>query len=159
MSARASIAQINVSARGGVPKHAVPRATVTELGLEGDTQRDRRYHGGPERALCLFPLEHIQALRGEGHTITPGAIGENVTVVGLDWARIVPGSRLELGDQVVVEVTRYTSPCFNIKPSFSGGDYSRVSQKTHPGWSRVYARVLRTGDITQGDRVRLLDAS
>ena len=159
MSARASIAQINVSPQGGVPKHAVPRATVTELGLEGDTQRDRRYHGGLERAVCLFPLEHIQALRGEGHTITPGAIGENVTVVGLDWARIVPGSRLELGDQVVVEVTRYTSPCFNIKSSFSGGDCSRVSQKTHPGWSRVYARVLRTGDITQGDRVRLLDVS
>ena len=158
MSTLASIAQINVSPRGGVPKHSVPWATVTELGLEGDTQRDRRYHGGPERALCLFPLEHIQALRGEGHTITPGAIGENVTVVGLDWARIVPGSRLELGDQVVVEVTRYTSPCFNIKPSFSGGDYSRVSQKTRPGWSRVYARVLRTGDIKQGDRVRLLDA-
>src|SRR5215831_17980636 len=97
VSARASIAQINVSPQGGVPKHAVPRDTVTA-----------------------------------------GAIGENVTVVGLDWARIVPGSRLELGDQVVVEVTRYTSPCFNIKPSFSGGDYSRVSQKTHPGWSRVY---------------------
>ena len=159
MSARASIAHINVSPEGGVPKRSVPSATVTELGLAGDTQRDRRYHGGPERAVCLFALEQIQALQGEGHTITPGSIGENVTVVGLDWARIVPGSRLELGDQVVVEVTRYTSPCFNIKSSFSGGDYSRVSQKTYPGWSRVYARVLRTGDIQQGDRVRLLDAS
>jgi len=157
VSARASIAHINVSPEGGVPKRSVPSATVTELGLAGDTQRDRRYHGGPERAVCLFALEQIQALQGEGHIITPGSIGENVTVVGLDWARIVPGSRLELGDQVVVEVTRYTSPCFNIKSSFSGGDYSRVSQKTYPGWSRVYARVLRTGDIQQGDRVRLLD--
>ena len=158
MNVGARIAQINVSPEGGVPKRSVPSASVTELGLAGDTQRDRRYHGGPERAVCLFALEHIQALRGEGHTITPGSIGENVTVVGLDWTRIVPGSRLELGDQVVVEVTRYTSPCFNIKSSFSAGDYSRVSQKTHPGWSRVYARVLRTGDIKHGDRVRLLDA-
>jgi MOSC domain-containing protein YiiM len=154
----ASIAQINVSPEGGVPKRSVPRATVTELGLEGDTQRDRRYHGGPERALCLFPLEHIQTLQGEGHTIAPGSIGENLTVQGLDWERLVPGSRLELGDGVLIEVTRYTSPCFNIKSSFSGGDYSRVSQKIHPGWSRVYARVLRTGDIKQGDRVRLVDA-
>ena len=158
MSARASIALISVSPRGGVPKHPVPRATVTELGLEGDTQRDRRYHGGPERALCLFPLEHIRVLQGEGHAITPGSIGENLTLEGLDWERLVPGSRLELGDGVLIEVTRYTSPCFNIMSSFNGGDYSRVSQKTHPGWSRVYARVLRTGDIKQGDRVRLLDA-
>src|SRR5262247_2782232 len=120
VSARASIAHINVSPEGGVPKRSVPSATVTELGLAGDTQRDRRYHGGPERAICLFALEQIQALQGEGHTITPGAIGENVTVVGLDWARIVPGSRLELGDQVVVEVTRYTSPCSNIKPGVTG---------------------------------------
>ena len=54
------------------------------------------------------------------------------------------------------EVTRYTSPCFNIKKSFADGDYSRVSQKKHPGSSRVYARVLETGSIRQGDSVRLV---
>ena len=159
MSARASIAQISVSPQGGVPKRPVASAIVTELGVEGDTQGDRRHHGGPERALCLFALEHIRALRDEGHAIEPGSIGENLTVEGLDWERIVPGARLELGDHVLIEVTRYTSPCFKIKASFRGGDCARVSQKTHPGWSRVYARVLRAGDIKQGDQVRLLDAS
>jgi MOSC domain-containing protein YiiM len=54
-------------------------------------------------------------------------------------------------------VTRYTSPCFKIKQSFADGDYSRVSQKRHPGSSRVYARVLKTGRIKQGDPVRLVD--
>jgi len=41
--------------------------------------------------------------------------------------------------------------------AFKGGDYTRVSQKRHPGWSRVYARVLVPGSIRQGDPARLLD--
>jgi MOSC domain-containing protein YiiM len=156
VTARATIAQISVSA-GGVPKLSVPSARVTELGLEGDAHRDMEHHGGPERALCLFALEQIRALQAEGHAVSPGAIGENLTIEGLDWGRVTPGSRLELGDGVLIEVTRYTSPCFNIKKVFSDGDISRVSQKQHPGSSRVYARVLKTGGIKQGDTVRLLE--
>ena len=155
MTTRATIAQINVSP-GGVPKLPVPSAHVTELGLEGDAHRNLEHHGGPERALCLFALEQIRALQAEGHSISPGAIGENLTVEGLDWEQVTPGSRLELGDAVLIEVTRYTTPCFNIKKSFADGAISRVSHKRYPGSSRVYARVLRTGAIKQGDPVRLL---
>jgi MOSC domain-containing protein YiiM len=149
------IVQINVS-RGGVPKLPVPEARVMPEGLEGDGHRDLEHHGGPERALCLFPLEQIRALQAEGHSVMAGAIGENLTVEGLDWERVAPGTRLELGSGVQIEITRYTSPCFKIKPSFLHGNFSRVSQKQHPGWSRVYARVLSTGTIRQGDPIRLL---
>jgi len=150
------IVQINVSP-GGVPKLPVPAARVTELGLEGDQHRDREHHGGPERALCIFAMEQIRVLQAEGHEVSPGAIGENLTVEGLDWERVTPGSRLELGAGVLIEVTRYTSPCFKIKTSFAGGDFSRVSQKSRPGSSRVYARVIREGMIRQGDTVRLVN--
>ena len=153
---RGRIVQISVSP-GGVPKLPVPSARVTELGLEGDLHRDMEHHGGPERALCLFALEQINALQAEGHDVSPGAIGENLTVEGLDWERVTPGSRLELGAGVLIEVTRYTSPCFKIKTRFTDGDISRVSQKSHPGSSRVYARVLTTGVIRQGDTVRLVN--
>jgi MOSC domain-containing protein YiiM len=149
------IAQISVSA-GGVPKRAVDAGTVTALGLEGDAHRNLEHHGGPERALCLFSLERIRELQAEGHTVVPGAMGENVTVEGLDWDRVEPGARLALGDAVLIEVTRYTVPCFNIAPFFRERDFRRVSQKRHPGSSRVYARVLRTGAIRTGDPVRLL---
>ena len=155
MSALGKIAQINVSG-GGVPKLPITEARVTELGVEGDQHRDLRYHGGPERALCLFPLERIHDLQAEGHAIVPGAIGENITVEGIDWAAVVPGTRLSLGDEVLVEVTRYTTPCFKIKEVFKAGDFARVSQKQNPGDSRVYARVLRTGAIRAGDPIRLL---
>lgn len=151
------IVQISVSP-GGVPKTAVAAARVTTLGLEGDGHRDREHHGGPERAICLYAMEAIDKLRVEGHAIVPGALGENVTIQGLEWSTIIPGCHLRLGESVVVQITRFTSPCTNIMPVFKDGDFSRVSEKRHPGWSRVYARVLATGSIRQGDPVRLLSA-
>ena len=149
------VAQISTSG-GGVPKRPVPEAHVGERGLEGDAQRDLEHHGGPERAVCLFSLERIQALAAEGHAITPGAIGENLTVAGLDWSQVGPGSRFLVGEEVLLEVTRFTSPCLNIASVFRDREYSRVSQKRHPGDSRVYARVVRTGHVRAGDPVRLL---
>ena len=139
---------------GGVPKLAVESAVVTERGLEGDRQRNRRFHGGPERALCLYSQERIDALVAEGHPIVRGAVGENVTIAGLPWERVRPGTRLTLGD-IEVEVTSYTSPCANIEDAFLDGRIARISHKVHPGWSRVYVRVRRGGSLRVGDPVRL----
>jgi MOSC domain-containing protein YiiM len=149
------IFQLNRS-RGGVPKLGVREAFLAGTGLEGDKQSDLRFHGGPERALCLFPLELILELQAEGHPVFPGSIGENVTVSGLEWARISPGSRLALGDEALVEITSYTAPCKTIAASFTDGEFKRISQKVRPGDSRLYARVLRPGRLAVGHSVRLL---
>lgn len=151
----ARIVQLSIS-NGGVPKRAVESVRVMPLGLEGDAHRDREHHGGPERAVCLFAMEAIRALQAEGHPLVPGTLGENVTLEGLDWSAVQPGVRLRLGGEVLLEITRYTTPCFNIRPAFVDGDYSRVSQKRHPGRSRVYARVVETGTLRLGDSVQLL---
>lgn len=152
----ASIVQLSVS-KGGVPKLPVERAQATREGLEGDHQNDRAHHGGPERALCLYSLERIKALRAEGHPISPGSAGENVTITGLDWSRLQPGVRLRLGEDVEVEVTTHTTPCKTIRESFLDGEFTRISQKLHPGDSRVYARVLREGPLSSGASVKVLD--
>lgn len=151
------IVSLNVS-RGGVPKLAVPEARVAVAGMAGDWQKNRKYHGGPHRALCLFSLERIEALAAEGHPIGIGTTGENVTVAGLDWEGVVPGVRLRLGAAVVVEVTGYAGPCRTIQGSFLGRRTGRISQKAWPGWSRVYARVLREGVVRVGGGVVLLDS-
>jgi MOSC domain-containing protein YiiM len=151
-----TIVQLSTSP-GGVPKLPVPAAEVTPAGMTGDRQRNLRFHGGPQRALCLYSLETILRLQGEGHPISPGSTGENVTVSGLPWEEVRPGTRMALGEEVVVEVTSYTTPCRNIAGSFREGAFTRVSQKLHPGDSRVYARVLRAGWLRTGDSVRVLE--
>ncbi|HZH31854.1 MAG TPA: MOSC domain-containing protein [Pyrinomonadaceae bacterium] len=152
------IYQLNRS-DGGAPKLPVEEAQLTETGLSGDRQRYKVFHGGPQRALCLYSLEVIQALQSEGHPIYPGSTGENVTIAGLDWAQLAPGRRLALGDEVVIELTSYASPCRNIRGSFAGGKFKRISQKERAGASRLYARVIRTGRLAVGQTVRVLDGA
>ena len=149
------IVQLSAS-NGGVPKLPLAEATVDANGITVDRQADRRAHGGPRRALCLFALARIEALAAEGHPIAPGATGENVTTEGIDWDRVTPGARLRLGDAVLIEVTGYTEPCWKNARWFLEGDFSAMDQEIWPGFSRVYARVLEGGDLRPGDPVELL---
>jgi MOSC domain-containing protein YiiM len=148
------IFQLSVS-HGGVPKHRVESAAVTVAGMAGDRQADLRAHGGPERALCLWSAECIARIRAEGNNLYAGAAGENVTIEGIDWEIVVPGARINLGLDVVVEVTRYTAPCYKNARWFVEGDFTRMRQEDHPGDSRVYARVLAAGTLREGDIVRV----
>jgi MOSC domain-containing protein YiiM len=149
------IVQISVSS-GGVPKRPIDRAIVWEEGVQGDRQADQKNHGGPARAVCLYSVEVIERLRAEGHSIVPGAAGENVTVGALDWSLVVPGVELRLGNEVLLEITKYTAPCWKNAQWFRDGAFERMSQSRHPGESRVYARVLRGGEIRVGDPVELI---
>ena len=152
---RGRIVQLSAS-NGGVPKLPLAEATIDANGITVDRQADRRAHGGPRRALCLFALERIEALAAEGHSIVPGATGENVTTAGIDWNRVNPGARLRLGETVLIEVTGYTEPCWKNAQWFADGDFSVIAQEERPGFSRVYARVLEGGDLRPGDHVELL---
>lgn len=148
------IHQINTS-RGGVPKLPIDSAVIDESGVVGDVQADRVHHGSPEQALCLFSLEVIQRMQAEGHPIAPGSAGENVTVSGVDWDEVAPGTRMTLGP-VEIEITHYTTPCAKNARWFADGRFTRMHQSKHPGESRVYARVIRGGTIRCGDGVDLV---
>jgi MOSC domain-containing protein YiiM len=101
----------------------------------------------------VYSLERIHSLQAEGHPIDVGTVGENVTLEGVDWDLVVPGTRLRLGNEVLLEVASFTSPCKTIRESFIDGEFVRISQKLHPGWSRVYTRVIAEGEIHPGDPV------
>jgi MOSC domain-containing protein YiiM len=66
-----------------------------------------------------------------------------------------PGARLAIGG-VLLELTSFANPCRNIAPFFRGEGILRVSQRRHPGWSRMYARVLKEGAIAVGDGLTVL---
>lgn len=152
------IYQINLSS-GGVPKCGTLNCLVTENGLVGDHQSNTKYHGGIEQAVCLYSLDRILALQEEGHPIFPGSTGENLTVSGLDWEIMIPGVRLQVGDHILLELTKFTSPCSTIAGSFLKENIQRISQKNFPGWSRIYGRVLQPGVIKNADKIRVINPS
>ncbi len=146
--------QINTS-QGGVPKYPVEKAWLSYDGVEGDRQQNRVYHGGRDRALCLFSWELIQTLRQEGHNLEAGSTGENLTLAKVNWEQLQPGNRLRIGRGVLIEITSYADPCRHNARWFVNSNFKRISQKVHPGWSRVYARVVSEGVIRCGDLITI----
>ncbi len=152
------IVQINIS-DGGVPKLPVEQAEVTVDGLVGDRQKNLKYHGGPDRAICLWSAEIIAQLQTEGHPIAPGSSGENLTIEGLDWGEIAIGDQFKLGEDVLIEITDYAQPCRTIAKYFTGRKYGRISQKRNPGTSRLYAKILIPGSIKINAPIAIITAT
>ncbi len=148
-----AVAQLSTSS-GGVPKLPVAELHLTRNGAVGDGQHDRRNHGRPWQAVCLWSAEVVDDLAGEGHPIAYGSAGENVTVRGLDWAALTPGVRLQVGE-ALLQVSSYAIPCAKNAQWFSDGGFRRMSHEIRPAGSRVYASVVGEGVVRPGDAVVL----
>jgi MOSC domain-containing protein YiiM len=148
---RGDVAQLNRSG-GGVPKTAVESVIVDRRGVLGDVQATRVHHGRPWQALCLWSTEVIDALVAEGHPISAGAAGENITLSGIDWPSLRAGAVLQIGS-VRCQLSAPAEPCSKNRRWFSDRDVSRIDHGVHPGWSRWYASVVGTGSIATGDAV------
>ncbi|HZT65209.1 MAG TPA: MOSC domain-containing protein [Acidimicrobiales bacterium] len=146
-----TVFQINTS-DGGVPKLPVAAAQIGWRGLVGDQQADRKHHGRPFQALCLWSAEVIDELASQGHPIGPGKAGENVTVSGLVWDSLRPGSLLRLGT-ALAEVSFAATPCAKQRAWFSDGDFGRIDYDRNPGLARWYAWVRQPGAVRVGDAV------
>src|SRR5881394_3328665 len=107
----ATLAQINVSS-GGMPKRPLKGARVTCEGVDGDRQSNLVYHGGPNRAVCLYSEELYAWLRGQGIDLPNGSVGENFTTRGVDLDLVKIGDRLRIGE-CLIEITDVRIPCRN----------------------------------------------
>lgn len=148
---RGSVHQLNVSG-GGVPKTPVERASIGYRGRRGDRQAARRHHGRVWQAVSLWSVEVIERLRAEGHPVAPGLAGENITVAGVDWATLRPGVQVQVGT-ALLELSAYAAPCKKNAAWFLEGEFNRMAHEREPGVSRLYASVLRDGEVAAGDQV------
>ena len=160
-----SIVQVSIS-RGGLPKLPVAEGMVTPLGVEGDWHNHPRFHGGPTRALLLICEEVIESLTALGYPLFSGAMGENVTIRGIDHRQMRTGQRYRLG-QAVIELTQVRVPCVALDVYGPGIKQDIYDQRVKAGdpssgrWamSGFYTSVVRAGVIRAGDPVALLDQS
>ena len=145
-----TLTQLNVS-NGGMPKLPVLFATVTRDGVAGDRQKNRKYHGGPDRAVCLFSEELYAWLRGQGVAgLFNGAVGENFTTRGIDLMTLGTGDRLRVGVRCVIELTDVREPCRQLKK------WDERFPKLIVGRSGWMAKVVAGGDVKSGDRIEQL---
>jgi MOSC domain-containing protein YiiM len=136
---------------------------IGSAGVEGDRQRDLRFHGGPDKAILMIATELIEDLKARGFPVCPGAMGENFTVSGLDPHRWRAGQRYRAGSDVVIELTTLRRPCLNLDvygPEIKADLFDAACRRgdtESPKWAYggFYARVIRTGILVAGAPVVL----
>ena len=162
---RGTIVSVNVSP-GGVPKRPVEEAFIGKLGLEGDAVAHPEVHGGPEQAVLILTLEAIEELKESGFPVFPGALGENLTVEGLDRRQMRPGQRYQAGD-AILEITKLRRPCRTIEiygPGIEQALYDervKAGDASSPRWGLggFYAAVVRPGRVSPGAPFALLESA
>jgi len=133
-------------------------ATLTALGLTGDEQADRQHHGGPDKALHLYPMEHYAAWCAELPTqaawFVAGGFGENLSTSGLNENNVCLGDIFCLGS-AVIQVSQGRSPCSKLALVFAVPDMAqRVKASVRTGW---YYRVLTAGEVTPESELTLVE--
>ena len=131
------------------------RVYVTRGNVEGDQQSDLSVHGGPEKAVYAYPVEHYDFWRRElPDTELPwGAFGENLTTEGLLEDEVCIGDRYRVGTTELV-VTQPRMPCYKLAVRFGHPDIVKRFLKSRR--SGFYLAVEREGDVGAGDVIERL---
>lgn len=127
-----------------------------EQGFAGDEQADRRVHGGPDKAVHLYPARHYATLARRfpelAAAFVPGSIGENISTAELVEAEVRIGDVWHLGT-ARLQVSQPRSPCWKIDERYGAEGIARfIAEQSITGW---YWRVLEPGIVAAGDTLEL----
>ncbi len=147
-------------APSGIDKQPVAGpVTIGPAGLAGDEQGDRIHHGGPDKAVHHYPLDHAPSWRADLPALPdllerPGAFGENIATRGLTETGICVGDLWRAGS-ALLQVSQARQPCWKLNARFGVPDMARrVQASGRTGW---YYRVVETGRVAAGDPMRLVE--
>ncbi|GGK56942.1 MOSC domain-containing protein [Amphritea balenae] len=134
------------------------RHRIETEGLVDDLQADRRVHGGLEKAIYHYPAEHYallqEALPHLAEQFVPGAVGENISTLGLTDETVHIGDIFKLGT-AVVQVSQPRRPCWKINHKFGNSHMAAlIMSQAISGW---YYRVLECGEIQVGDQIEFVE--
>lgn len=150
------ISHLNIS-RGGIPKRGVLQSELTPLGLTGDGWAHPKIHGGPDQALLLIGREVLDTLNDLGFGLYPGALGENLTTIGLDYRIMAAGQRFRVGASGLIELTKLREPCRTLDV-YNAAGLEKIKRllklEGRGGW---YARVRHGGLLFPNDTIGLVD--
>ena len=139
--------------RTGIFKEPVEgRVMLRTLNLDGDKQADLTVHGGPEKAVYAYPIEHYEYWRRVFTNIemSNGMFGENLTVDGLKESEVSIGDVFQIGSSKVI-ATQPRMPCYKLGVKFGRMDILKMFLAS--GRSGIYFKVLEEGEVGAGDTI------
>ncbi|WP_207707054.1 MOSC domain-containing protein [Heliorestis acidaminivorans] len=145
-SKQGKIVAVCSSEKKGVRKKNIGQGTLeADFGLAGDA------HGGPwHRQVSLLAIESIEKMRNCGLDVHPGDFAENITTEGLDLLSLPLGSRIQLGEQAIGEVTQIGKECHNrCAIYYQAGDCVMPKEG-------IFIKIIESGPIQVGDTITVL---
>jgi len=146
----------NIAVPSAIVKYPVEGAlALTVNGLKGDEQADLVNHGGPDKAVCVYPSEHYPYWKNRtGKPFPRAAFGENFTTTGLVEDAIAIGDIFRIGG-ATVQVSQPRAPCYKLAARNQLPLLTLWAQQT--GLTGFYLRVLEAGDVEAGAHFEPLD--
>ncbi|MGO0058922.1 MOSC domain-containing protein [Brevibacillus fluminis] len=140
----------------GIFKQPVEGAVfLSKLNFAGDGQADLKFHGGVDKAVCVYSHEHYPFWERElNRPMSYGAFGENLTVTGMTEDLVCIGDTYQLGE-AVVQVTQPRQPCHKLAKRYDVADMPVKVQNV--GFTGFYFRVLQEGHVSKEDRPVLIE--
>jgi MOSC domain-containing protein YiiM len=140
----------------GIWKYPVAgRVPARGINLRGDDQADRKFHGGPDKAIYAYALEDTTWWERElGVELGAGAFGENLTVAGIDVTNALVGERWAVGT-TILEVRQPRLPCFKLGLRMNDARFPR--RFAHAGRPGAYLSIIQNGDVAAGDPIEIIE--
>lgn len=143
---KAKVVALCLSVKKHTPKTQVPSAFFRmNVGIDHDA-----HAGEGHRQVSLLAQQAIEVMKRQGAQVVPGSFGENVIIDGMDMSRLAIGSRLQLGDEVILKVTQIGKECHTPCAIAQSVGYCIMPLQG------VFAKVVQSGVVKPGDRVRCL---
>jgi MOSC domain-containing protein YiiM len=143
----AEIIAVCKSEKRGTKKEDVKEGLLEEdFGLVGDSHADYRTH----RQVSLLAVESVDKMRALGLELKPGDFAENLTTQGIDLVSLPVGTRMSIGEQVILEVTQIGKECHSGCAIFQ-----QVGKCVMPT-EGIFTRVIRGGTVRSGDKIEVV---
>tara|TARA_Y100001970_G_scaffold136849_1_gene168371 strand:- start:12114 stop:12803 length:690 start_codon:yes stop_codon:yes gene_type:complete len=145
----------NGSVQSGIFKKPIKDIiSITQSGIEGDHQADLKAHGGSDKVVCVYPVEHHDWWLEEfGITFVAGSAGENFTTKGLIEDTVCIGDQYQIG-AAILEVSQPRQPCYKLAARH--GDKSIAKKVQQAGKTGFYFRCIQEGNVQAGDELELI---
>ncbi|MBI5847989.1 MAG: MOSC domain-containing protein [Nitrospirae bacterium] len=144
---QAKVVSINISEKKGMRKKPVEAAVLrTDFGIEGDAHASSQWH----RQVSLLARESIKKMQDKGLDVKAGDFAENITTEGIDLVSLPIGTRLQIGQDIIAEVSQIGKECHTrCAIYYQAGDCVMPKEG-------IFIKVIKGGTVRNGDNVTII---
>ena len=144
---KAEVVEVSISREKGTRKENIPEGVL----IENHGFKDDAHAGDWHRQVSLLAMESIEKIRAKGLDVGPGDFAENITTRGIDLVNLPIGTRLQVGEEVLMEVTQIGKECHTrCAIYYQAGDCVMPREG-------IFTKVLKGGRVKKSDPIVVID--